>query len=170
MKQLDPKAVWFFFITSSFSGFLVGVLVSLSGLSAFSDPSFIDGSFGEGVLNIAKWIFLLYIIISYVFSKLTYKYYRYELREDGFRKESGIIWKKYVTIPYDRLQNVDINRGLLARILGLSDLQLHTAGAGGVAMGEGRLPALSKEVAEQLRDELIARSRAARSQGSYQGL
>ena len=78
-----------------------------------------------------------------------------------------------MTIPYDRIQNVDIYRGILARLLGLSDLNIQTAGMSaiinryGVSGGgaEGRLPALSREVAEQLRDELIQRARQSKNQG-----
>ena len=75
----------------------------------------------------------------------------------------GIIYKKYVSIPYDRIQNVDIHRSLLARILGLSSLRIHTAGVGGMASAEGNLPGVSTEVAEQLREELLSRSRRSRT-------
>ncbi|MEK7117403.1 MAG: PH domain-containing protein, partial [Patescibacteria group bacterium] len=118
------------------------------------------------------WFLLILIVaVSYIWARLTYNYYRYELTETGFRKEKGVIYKKYVTIPYDRIQNVDIYRGILARILGLSDLNIQTAGASAVVGqygafdvgAEGRLPALSKEVAEQLRDEVIARAQKSRS-------
>lgn len=102
------------------------------------------------------------IVLNYLVSRLSYHYYRYELSEKGFKKESGIIWKRYVTIPYDRIQNVDISRGVFARLLGLSDIQIHTAGVGGVAMGEGWLPALSIQEAEIVRDEVLDRSRNSR--------
>jgi len=120
------------------------------------------------------WIIIpAFLVLCFVWAKLTYHFYRYELTDAGFRKELGVIYKKYVTIPYDRIQNVDIYRGILARILGLSDLNIQTAGMSatvgryGVSGGgsEGRLPALSLEVAEQLRDELIQRARQSKNQG-----
>ncbi len=87
----------------------------------------------------------------------------------GFRKELGVIWKRYVTIPYDRIQNVDIYRGVIARLLGLSDLNIQTAGAtfgsGRSAFSEGRLLGLSRDIAEKLRDELILRARHSKNQG-----
>ncbi len=107
------------------------------------------------------------IVLCVIWAKLTYKYYRYELTPDGFRKESGVIYKSYVTIPYERIQNVDIYRGILARLLGLSDLQIQTAGSSAVMSrggmrgvnSEGRLPAVSFQVAEELRNELIKRAK-----------
>ena len=127
-------------------------------------------------LGLGAFVFyaLFLIVVGAVWSKLSYHYYRYELTEDGFRKESGVISKKYVTIPYERIQNVDIYRGLIARILGLSDLNIQTAGASAVvtrkggamsAGAEGRLPGVSKEDAELLRDELVKRSRQSKNQG-----
>lgn len=107
-------------------------------------------------------IILVLLVSSFVWAKLTYHFYRYELTDSGFRKELGVIWKVYVTIPYDRIQNVDIYRGILARLLGLSDLQIQTAGISGMVASEGRLPGLSREVAEQLRDEIIQRARQLR--------
>ena len=104
-----------------------------------------------------------------MWSRLTYHYYRYEFTETALKKEHGVVWKKYVSIPYDRIQNIDVYRGIIARLLGLPDLQIQTAG--GIAAGsygsfaEGRLPGLSKEDAERLREELIQRVQKSRGQG-----
>jgi len=165
MQKLDPKSAWLFFFQS-----IAGSLFSLFFIILFFSLSYADEPQTGFLQMILGWAFLLVVvvlIISFVWAKLTYHFYRYELAPDGFRKESGVIWKRYVTIPYSRIQNVDIYRGVLARLLGLSDLQLQTAGASAVmsrygagGMGsEGRLPGLSKEVAEQLRTELVARAK-----------
>ena len=167
MEKLDPKAVWIFFF--QFLG--VGLALTLILVYFFWMLTEVI-KFGFG-----WWIIILLVVIwlfgSYGWAKLTYYFYRYELTNDGFRKEKGVIWKKYVTIPYDRIQNVDIYRGILARILGLSDLHIQTAGMSASisrygAWGkeaEGRLPGLSREIAEQLRDELIRRARQSKNQG-----
>ena len=164
MQKLHPKAVWLFFIS-----FL------LSGLIAFIFLSFWLGSFlaqigGLGYLWWVLLVFILFVIFCWIWAKLTYRFWRYQLTEEAFKKEHGVIWKKYVSIPYERIQNVDIYRGVIARILGLSDLQIQTAGASAVVYGrrmagvgaEGRLPALDKNVAEQLREELIRRAKGAK--------
>lgn len=165
MQQLNPKAVWLFFISILLwtlpSLFLVIVLEL-----AFSGEKVTWAETFNAFMALPAMLLPLIVLIALVWAKLSYKYYRYELREDGFRKEYGIIWKKYSTIPYDRIQNVDIYRGLIARLLGLSDLQIQTAG--GLSSGsygafsEGRLPGLSREVAEQVRDELVKRVRSSK--------
>ncbi|OHB10412.1 MAG: hypothetical protein A3H60_00245 [Candidatus Zambryskibacteria bacterium RIFCSPLOWO2_02_FULL_44_12b] len=177
MKQLNHKAVWLFFLSSILRLLWVLVFVGIWGVlywSETAEPS--NGLNAQLPLVFLKWLWIIvpaFLIVCFVWAKLTYHFYRYELTDSGFRKEEGVIYKKYVTIPYDRIQNVDIYRGILARILGLSDLNIQTAGAS-AAMGrygtmgissEGRLPALSREVAEQLRDELIQRTRQTKNQG-----
>ena len=171
MNQLHPKAVWLFFISSFLRLFIVFVILGFQAtifLSKIGEDTSVIGYVGW---FLAIMVFL--IVLLFIWAKLSYRFYKYELTDDGFRKELGVIYKKYVTIPYDRIQNVDIYRGILARILGLSDLNIQTAGAsaqmsryGGLTGGaEGRLPGLSREDAEKLRDELIRRAKQSKNQG-----
>lgn len=167
MQKLHPRAFWLFFIPALLPapGFLIALTIIVLSLSSEGElPSFVSGG---TLLLLGLVASALYVAGAYLWAKLTCHFYRYELREDGFRKEHGIIWKRYVTIPYDRIQNVDIFRGLIARILGLSDIQVQTAGAitaGSYgAFAEGRLPGVGKEEAERIRDELVRRARASRS-------
>jgi len=179
MKQLDPKAIWLFFISFVFRLFIPVLFLSVWGfasLGSFEENVNADSEVSLAFLTFLNWLWIVipvFLALCFVWAKLTYHFYRYELKDIGFRKESGVIIKKYVTIPYDRIQNVDISRGILARLLGLSDLHIQTAGASatvsryGVMGGgaEGRLPGVSVEVAEQLRDELVQRARSPRGQG-----
>lgn len=158
MNKLDPKAVWLFFI-SFFLQWLIFIILASFLLSSID--------------NLLVILILVFPILCFVWAKLTVHFYRYELTDAGFRKEYGIITKKYVTIPYDRIQNVDIYRTLFARMFGLSSLHIQTAGSSAVVAGrsmvgvgaEGQLPGISKEVAEQLRDELINRATKLKNQG-----
>lgn len=169
MKHLDPRAFWLFFLGALFG--LLFLYLILGIFSGFWLSFLIWGEEGSTSAFVSTWLILntLFLIIilafSLIWAKLTYNNYKYELRTDGFRKEHGVIWKKYVTIPYERIQNVDIYRGILARLLGLSDLQIQTAGMSGRGVGsygagsEGRLPGVSVEEAEKLRDELVKRAK-----------
>lgn len=160
MNKLDPKAVWFFFfrdIWSIIPLLLFIWIIILPMIDQVGENPF--GPLTQRFFGIAIVIVILGIIFSFGWAYLQYHFYRYELTERAFKKEYGVIWKKYVSIPYTRIQNVDIYRGLLARILGVSDLNIQTAGMsmGGRygAFSEGRLPALSKKEAEQIRELLL---------------
>jgi len=75
----------------------------------------------------------------------------YELRDDDLLFRRGLLFQRFVSVPYGRMQLVDINRGPVSRILGLSDLRFVTAAASsGVA-----IPGLTVEDAEALRDRLV---------------
>jgi membrane protein YdbS with pleckstrin-like domain len=76
----------------------------------------------------------------------------YCLRDDDLVVQRGILFRRQVAAPYGRLQLVDISRGPLTRLLGLSELRVVTAAASsGVT-----IPGLPIIEAENLRDHLIA--------------
>lgn len=177
MEQLHPRAVWLFFVRfffvflffAIFLGFFFGGFV-FSGLMLALQSGQSPEGYALAVLGLLARSFLLWFVlflaVVYAWSRLTYHFYRFELTKDSFRKESGVIIKKYVSIPYTRIQNVDINRGIMARLLGLSDLMIQTAGSsavmyrgGAIGVGaEGLLPGVSLARAEELRDQLIAKA------------
>ena len=43
--------------------------------------------------------------------------------------EKGVIYKVYTNIPYERIQNIDIYRGIIARLCGFSAVSVQTAGS-----------------------------------------
>jgi len=160
MQKLDSKSVWLFFV-SSIIGWIIfliffgmWVLVAMVGYLETNGLSV----FGALIIGI-----LLLLIVPYIWARLTYHFYLYDLSASGLAVEKGVIYKKYTTIPYERIQNVDIDRSLLARILGLSSLSIQTAGTSGKA--EGNIPGLSQKDAVVMRDRLIELSRKSRKGG-----
>ena len=75
----------------------------------------------------------------------------YALRDDDLLFRRGIMWTRVVAVPYGRMQLVDINRGPLARAVGLSELKLVTA----AAASHITIPGLPEADAETLRDRLV---------------
>ena len=158
MKQLHPNYIKKHFtsvvIVLFFLFFLIGSIASVVLVVEANESKTIYLT--VGILFI---VFLALVLIAWIMTNLSHRFYRYELKEKGFYKESGIVWKTYVTIPYSRIQNIEIYRGLLDRLFGLSQLHIQTAGySGPYRLTEGRLPGLSVEVADQLCDELANRS------------
>lgn len=76
------------------------------------------------------------------------------LRDDDLVVRRGILYSRLVAVPYGRMQLVDVNRGPVARLLGLAELRLVTA----AATSDVTLPGLPEAEAAQLRDALIARA------------
>ena len=83
----------------------------------------------------------------------------YQLRDDDLLFRRGLMFQRFVAVPYGRMQLVDINRGPVARALGLSELKFVTAAAAsGVT-----IPGLPEAEAEELRDRLVALAESRRA-------
>ncbi|CAN5271257.1 PH domain-containing protein [soil metagenome] len=83
----------------------------------------------------------------------------YQLREDDLVFRRGLMFQRFVAVPYGRMQLVDINRGPLDRAVGLSELKFVTAAASsGVT-----IPGLPAADAEELRDKLVALAESRRA-------
>ncbi|WP_294179855.1 PH domain-containing protein [uncultured Schumannella sp.] len=76
----------------------------------------------------------------------------YQLRDDDLLFRRGIMFQRFIAVPYGRMQLVDINRGPLDRGLGLAELKLVTA----AAATNITIPGLPEPDAEALRDHLVA--------------
>lgn len=101
---------------------------------------------------------LLLIPISYFWANFEFQSYRYKVGNTEFSKEHGVINKVYVSIPYNKVQNVEIRRSIFERLLELSTLHIQTAGyhgANGFPSSEGVIPGLEPSVALKLRDEIL---------------
>ncbi|TXK19973.1 PH domain-containing protein [Homoserinibacter sp. GY 40078] len=76
----------------------------------------------------------------------------YRLRDDDLLFRTGIMFQRFVAVPFGRMQLVDITRGPIARAAGLAELKLVTASAASGVV----IPGLPLEEAEWLRDHLVA--------------
>ncbi len=162
MEKLHPKSVWLFFLRFLSTGIVLFIIFG------FQVSFFLSRKSLMGSIAIILMIILIYVVFCRFWAGLSYKAYKYQLAEDAFKKEYGVIWKRYTSIPYERIQNVDIHRGVMARILGLSSLMIQTAGFSGHGgrggfNSEGKLPGISVNKAEELREELVRRAKGNKS-------
>lgn len=71
----------------------------------------------------------------------------------------GLAFRSLVSVPYGRLQYVDVQSGPLARRFGLAEVELHTASPS----SGGAIPGLPLAEAEALRTRLAARGESQRA-------
>ena len=71
----------------------------------------------------------------------------------------GRMWRSLVTVPYGRIQYVDLGSGPVLRALGLATITVNTASP----ESSGTIPGLPTQVAEELRVRLAARGEAKRA-------
>lgn len=86
-------------------------------------------------------------------------YYRftYEVTSDTFDVTSGVFSRRSREIPYRRIQNVDVQRGVLQRALGLAVVSIETAGGGDT---EANLQFVSEAEANRLQRDIRRRTAA----------
>ena len=70
------------------------------------------------------------VLAAVVYEIAYYRRFSYELTDDTFDIRSGVFSRREREIPYGRIQNVDITRNVLQRLVGLSAVNIETAGGG----------------------------------------
>ncbi|GAB3815487.1 hypothetical protein GCM10028820_13030 [Tessaracoccus terricola] len=127
--------------------FVIGRDVIENGIGAIRD-------FGPGI-----WIFigiaLLVVVVSGIWGVIEWRTTTFVADDDEFRIERNFLSRESSRISYAKIQAVDIQRSLAARILGLASVQIDVGGAGGK-----KIEYLGRERAESLRDELLTRMRS----------
>lgn len=141
LQRLDPavRLVWWF----------EGLLAALPPIIAAAVIDFlVQDAVPRGLIT-AIVAFVVGALAALV-PLLRYRRWGYQLREDDLLIRSGLVWRKTSVIPYIRLQFVDTKQGPVERLLGLSQLVVHTAAVG----TSGSLPGLSEDAANELRERL----------------
>ena len=147
-RRVSPKYVWVDLIGS--------VIATIVTLVATSIPAFVSG---------IPWLWAIpgslaiILIITIAFTPRRVRAIGYQLRDDDLVFRRGILFQRIVSVPYGRMQLVDVNRGPLARAFGLSELKFVTAAAAtGVT-----IPGLPELEAEELRDTLVTLAESRRA-------
>jgi putative membrane protein len=119
-------------------------------------------SVGSSVLQEPFGVLLLLIgivLISSValgYEFLAYRRLAFWFDDDGdLRVQRGVVFQQERRLQLSRLQTVDINRPLVARVFGFAALRIEVAGAGD---SRADLQYLTNQDAEALRSELLARA------------
>ncbi|TQQ83513.1 hypothetical protein EGH24_01605 [Halonotius terrestris] len=94
------------------------------------------------------------ILLTAGYELAYYRRFRYEFTKDTFDVKSGVLNRREREIPYGRIQNVDISRNVIQRLLGLSAVNLETAGGGST---EAAIKYVTAEAATGIQSELRER-------------
>jgi putative membrane protein len=119
--------------------------VPMIGLVAVSQ----DEGFGTTLMMVGGMLAILL-----VFQVLSWWRFTYTLLPHEMYIESGVFARNRRSIPWDRVQDVDIERGPIAQVFGLAKVKLETGASGS---DEGLLDSISLSDALALRDEVRAR-------------
>lgn len=102
---------------------------------------------------------VLYVAVTVLTLWLRWVRFSYRVTDDDIVIESGLISTQHRAIPFERIQDVNIEQGPIARLIGVARLKLETGAAAGGDGEEGVLETVSLARANALRD-LIRSHRA----------
>jgi uncharacterized protein len=133
--------------------YVVVVIVStlLSGVVLTAAALFLWLVAGWAFAWVALIVVVVVTIVALIIAPRRARSIGYRLRDDDLLFRRGIMFQRFVSVPYGRMQLIDINRGPVSRVLGLADLKFVTAAASTGVM----VPGLPEPEAAELRDRLV---------------
>src|SRR5512132_3269716 len=99
------------------------------------------------------WLLALGGLVLLAWSSLEWLRRTYALEGGALRLEEGVLARKLRAVPFDRIQQVDLVRRPLHRLLGVATLRVETAGGGSAA--EVDLDVVTLPEAQALRASLL---------------
>lgn len=123
-----------------FALILIAVLVAFLILSEEEIPNL--------VLGIIITVISILIIYSATITILGFPRKGYLVRENDVSFKKGLIAYKQTSVPFNRIQHVEVNQGILAKIFKLSSVKIYTAGG---TASDLSIPGLPVETAHKLK-------------------
>ncbi|PCI32387.1 MAG: hypothetical protein COB60_09565 [Flavobacteriaceae bacterium] len=126
IKDLKYKKIqqsYFIVILLNFFVFFSSCIGALSYVLFFSDTPFFT-EYKWMFIAIALFIFLL-IFLGLV---LGFSKRKYAIREQDISYKKGVIWASITTVPFCRIQHVELNEGPVSRFFNLAGISIYTAG------------------------------------------
>ncbi len=131
-------------------------------IQGFVVPVVIGASAAPGIIGVVIVVGVL-LVATLVFRVLAWQRFRFSFDGEVLRVDEGVISRNHRALDVARIQQVEVDRSLAARVLGLATLKVETAGAGGEP--EVELRVIPEADAQALRDAVRASKAALRGAG-----
>ena len=121
-------------------------------LSLLSAVFFLEYKNILGLEEVTFWLFLLITIlfIYTIFIKIIgFKRRKFLVREKDISYKKGVFYKKITTVPFNRIQHVEIDQGPISRFFNLASLSVFTAGD---SSDDLKVNGLLKDEAQQIKE------------------
>jgi putative membrane protein len=137
----------------------LGTIRRWIGAAAFPGvAALINGQFGMRTLLLVLLIAVLISVFSAVWGVLSWRATTYRVSGGAFHLKRGVLQKSERSLPLERIQSVNTVQGIVQRLFGVVEVRVEAAGGG--EEPEISLPALSRNDARTLREELTRTRRA----------
>jgi len=133
----DPRARTLWSLTGAAVGFVVGVLVTVLAATLELWPLVL--------------VFIPTIAAGVLFGRAAWRRRTWALLPRALELHRGVVVQRATSIPYERIQQIDVERGPLERMFGISQLVVRTA----AATTDANLYGLAPADADRLRQHLL---------------
>lgn len=141
LKNINKKALWLWYFYA---------VIELALISGAYTLALVFGGQARIVLAISLGtVYLLLLAVAFILPKLKYDRYKYGFDERRIVVERGVIFRHRVVIPICQIQDLHRVEGPFMLILGLSGVEISTAGS------NFTLCFLAKEDADAMIDALL---------------
>ncbi len=134
------------YLTILYIRILVAFLFLAGGLVTFILLA--GDNFPEKFIFLIAGAIVLVIAVSAVTTTLGFPRKGYLVRDKDVSFQRGLITYKVTSVPLNRIQHVEVNQGVLAKMLGLSSVNIYTAGG---TSSDLSIPGLREEEAQKLK-------------------
>jgi membrane protein YdbS with pleckstrin-like domain len=107
------------------------------------------------IISVSIWIAIMIPIIIWI--PAAFRALEYYIDDEGVKMKGGVVWKKYVTVPYLKITNVDVIQGPMQRYYNIGTIHVQTAGAGGKQGEKAELKINGIRELEKVRKLIIGR-------------
>lgn len=118
---------------------------------------------GKVTFDKTWWFYPIYGSIALsimVYTPISVRKKGYALRDFDIHFRKGVIWQQTTSLPYNRIQHVEVVSGPLDRYFDLAAVKIFTAGGG---MTDMEIPGLENDRAVEIRDLVIDKAAKARA-------
>jgi uncharacterized membrane protein YdbT with pleckstrin-like domain len=146
--QRTPLLTIGFFIAKEVRNLIKNITNFIPVLAAIfvTDSTWLPYAIGGG--------YLVFVIVSAI---LNHHFFLYALTDDAVHLRTGVFSKKSLTLKYERIQQAELDQTWYFRPFSLTILRVDSAGSAGK---EVEIPGLSIDVAQQLRQTMLAERKA----------
>ena len=114
--------------------------------------------FNAKVKELAKPLYVYIVLVMFFLFQSVYYYAsffkrKYALRQQDITYKKGLFFKSTLTIPFNRIQHIEIDEGLFSRIFSLASINIYTAGANNLDLAIKGIP---KKKAAEIKEFITA--------------
>ncbi|NGZ88978.1 PH domain-containing protein [Psychroflexus maritimus] len=112
----------------------------------------LNANFRAFIFNYFILAIFIVVAFSFGYAYLLYIKFKFQIKGQSFHLNQGVIKRSSIEIPFERIQNINIEQNIFQRFLNVVGFQVETAGEG---TAEINIKALRREKAVALKNQLL---------------